>query len=89
MSKKPVIPPLIVTDHSVLRYLERVQGQPIDKVRAHIAQVCAASAALGATCVRAEGVRFEIVNNRVVTVSPGHATPSKTGRALTQDRVRR
>jgi hypothetical protein len=78
-----------VTDHAVLRYLERVQGYNIDALRQHISKTCEAVAALGGTCVRAEGVRFEISNGRVVTVTPDRQTPGKTGRALTQDRIKR
>lgn len=79
---------LIVTDHAVLRYLERVQGQPIEQVREHIRKTCEAAAALKATCVRAEGARFEIVDNRVVTVAPDGLQPSKLGRVRSQERIR-
>lgn len=81
--------PLIVTDHCVLRYLERVQGQPIEAVRDHIRKLCEGPAALQAKCVRAEGVRFEIQNNHVVTTRPDGTMPSRTSKALAQEKVRR
>lgn len=61
----------------------------MELIRAHIAGICAAPAAFGAVCVRAEGVRFEIVQNRVVTVSPDGVLPSKTGKQLSQDKIAR
>ncbi len=68
LSKEPVR----VTDHAVLRYMERAMGLNVEGVREHIANLCAAPAALGATALRlaAEGVKFEINNNAVVTVVP-------------------
>jgi hypothetical protein len=59
MSTKQTFP-LLVTDHAILRYLERVKGH-----------------------------RFEIHNNKVVTVTSGHSAPSMTGRAITQGRIKR
>lgn len=66
ISKEPVR----VTDHAVIRYLERAMGLNIEIVRDHIASLCAGSAAYGATALRAEGVKFEIVNGAVTTVVP-------------------
>lgn len=81
--------PLLVTDHAILRYLERVKGLDVEGIRQHIFALCAGPAALQATCVRAEGHRFEIHNNKVVTVTSGHSTPSATGRAISQGRIKR
>lgn len=78
MSKKP-IEPIRVTEHAILRYLERAMGFNIEGVRQHIAGVCEGPAAIGAVCVRSEGLRFEIVNNTVLTVVPDRQNPSKTG----------
>lgn len=81
--------PIRVTDHAVLRYLERVVGFDIDAVRKHIADTCAAPAAIGAVCVRAEGYRFEITNNTVVTVRPDGVEPSNTTRQRNADIIAR
>jgi len=85
----PKDPPLRVTDHAVLRYLERAMGFNIDIVREHIASVCAGPAAVGAVCVRAENVRFEIVNNTVTTVTPDRINPSHTSRERNQRTIER
>ncbi|QPF87001.1 hypothetical protein IC762_12175 [Bradyrhizobium genosp. L] len=73
--------PIIVTDHAVLRYMERAMDLNVEVVRQHILAVCANAAAFGAVCVRAEGLRFEINGNRICTVTPDHTEPSKTGQA--------
>lgn len=62
--------PVRVTDHAVLRYLERAMDLNVEIVREHIASLCAGPAACGASALRAEGVKFEIVGGAVVTVVP-------------------
>lgn len=71
-----------VTDHAVLRYLERAKGFDIEAVRRHIEDLCAGAIVAGATCVRAEGVKFEIAAGKVVTVTPGGSGPNRTKRAM-------
>ena len=56
-----------VTDHAVLRYLERVCGLDIDALRASIAAGCERGAAAGAPVVRFSGARFLLRGERVVT----------------------
>lgn len=79
---------IVVTDHALLRYLERAMGLNVELVRQHILGVCADAAAFGAVCVRAEGLRFEIDGNRVCTVTPDQLQPNKTGQALALKRGR-
>lgn len=68
-----------VTDHAVLRYLERVRGFDVESVRAHIAITCAAAASAGAASLRAESVKFVITGGAVVTITPDcGAWPSHT-----------
>ncbi len=81
--------PLRVTDHSVLRYMERAMGLNVEIVREHIASICAGPAAVGAVCVRSEGVRFEIINNAVTTVAPDRVNPSNTSRERNQRHIER
>jgi hypothetical protein len=69
-----------VTDHAVLRYLERVQGFDVEKVREHIAKLCSEAAAAGAKCVHAEGYKFEIGASAVVSVVPKERFPNRTRR---------
>lgn len=66
----PIKEPVRISDHAVLRYMERAMGLNVEIVRQHIASICAGPAAMGAVCIRSEGVRFEIVGNAVTTVSP-------------------
>lgn len=77
-----------VTDHAVLRYLERVQGFDIEAVRQHIWRTCRGAVLIGATCVRAEGVKFEFKGGRVVTVAPDQQGPSRERREAAQRKVR-
>lgn len=84
MSKGPVI----VTDHALVRYLERAMGLNVELVREHILTICGDAAAFGAVCVRAEGLRFEIDGNRICTVTPDHVTPNRTGQELAMRRAR-
>jgi len=80
--------PVVVTDHAVVRYLERAMGLNVELVREHILSICGDAAAFGAVCVRAEGLRFEIDGNRICTVSPDHVTPNRTGQEMALRRAR-
>jgi hypothetical protein len=88
MSIQPSKDPIICTDHACLRYLERVMELDVEMVRQHILGICATGAAYGAVCVRAEGFRFEIVENRIVTVVKDHVMPSRLTRKRNQERMR-
>lgn len=59
-----------VTDHALVRYLERAKGFDMEAVRDHIASLCAQPMAAGANCVRAEGVKFEFESGKVITCTP-------------------
>jgi hypothetical protein len=68
-----------VTDHAVLRYLERVKGFDVEAVRQHIAGLC--KGVQTARCVRAENVDFVIQYGVVVTVKPhGALNPRRVPR---------
>ena len=64
--------PLHVTDHAVLRYLERAHGLDVEAVRRHIAGLCATGAELRAATVVVERVKFVLAEapaeTTVVTV---------------------
>lgn len=70
MTRKPVN----VTDHAVLRYLERVLGFKIEKVRAHIGAKTQDAHRAGASAVIHGGFSYKIVNGHVVTVAPAKST---------------
>jgi hypothetical protein len=62
-----------ITDHAVLRYLERVRGLDVDAVRAEMAdRVAFASEHPGCTAVVSSGWRYRIRNGVVVTVTGVH-----------------
>lgn len=70
---------LRVTDHAVLRYLERCHGLDIEAVRRHLAGLAVNAAELGAVAVRVEAVRLFLADTQlasgrhavaVVTVGP-------------------
>jgi len=62
-----------ITDHAVLRYLERVRGFDVEAVRREIAASCAVAADHpAATAVLSRGFRFTIKADAVVTVTFQH-----------------
>ncbi|MBN2740032.1 MAG: hypothetical protein JXR35_03925 [Rhodobacteraceae bacterium] len=63
MSKHPRI-----TDHAVIRYLERVKGIDMDALRHEIGQLVARGYVQGACGVRVSGFNYRIENGVVVTV---------------------
>jgi hypothetical protein len=56
-----------VTDHAVLRFLERACDVPVEAIRAAIAECCARGAAAGAPYIRIGRVRFVMKGDMVVT----------------------
>ncbi|WJI81491.1 MULTISPECIES: hypothetical protein [unclassified Mesorhizobium] len=63
-----------VSDHALIRYMERVLGMDIEQLRAHIAE--GTRRHQRAPCVRTLGARFLLVNGRIVTVIEGRSVPS-------------
>lgn len=66
MTERPTL--LSVTDHAVLRYLERKHGVDIEAIRAHIAQLVARGVDRQGDAVVVEGVKFVLRGHVVVTV---------------------
>ena len=56
-----------ITEHALLRYLERVRGFSFDKEREAIREICKGT--LNGT-VKAVGHQFEIRNGRLLTITP-------------------
>lgn len=62
-----------ITDHAVLRYLERVRGFDVEAVRREIAASCAVAADHpSASSVLSNGFRFIIKADAVITVTAQH-----------------
>ncbi|HEY9212080.1 MAG TPA: hypothetical protein VIQ29_04405 [Ancylobacter sp.] len=65
MSRRPLPR---VTDHAVLRYLERAEGINIEAIRRLIEKKVARGVDAGAVGVLVDGVRFVLRGDSVVTV---------------------
>lgn len=59
---------LDVSDHAVLRWLERVEGVDVGGIRRRIAMAAQNAADLGAGGVRVEGVTFKLEHGPIRTV---------------------
>ena len=58
-----------VTDHAVIRYLERVKGIDIERIRKEIeTPTVRAALRIGASGVRSKGVQYVIKGGKIVTV---------------------
>ena len=80
-----------VTDHCVLRYLERVRGLDVETIRRHIEDICAPAVATGATSARIEGFFYRFSGgSTVLTVLPaGAQSVNKADRIAHPDWPRR
>lgn len=79
--------PVHVTDHALVRYLERVRGFKFDKERAEIQRVCAGFGDMDFATINKDGFLYEIVNGSVVTIAPRGYGPSKTKRRLRAEKL--
>lgn len=79
MSKYPHIK---VTDHALVRYLERVHGVDMDGLRKRIGRLVRSAVMHGADGVRIRGVSFRLVNNCVITVRPKRDLEKRKNRKL-------
>lgn len=66
--------PVHVTDHALIRYMQRVLDIDIEQLRTIIADACARHQ--GAPCVKVLGARFMLVDGRVVTATNDGVLPS-------------
>lgn len=76
MSTEPL--PTHVSDHAVLRYLERVDGIDVAKVRQMIAAITKRGVDVGAQKIRCNGVSYYVRDGVITTVT---RNPKKTKRA--------
>lgn len=60
--------PLVVSDHALLRYLERFCGIDVEEMRQAMTDILTPAADAKATSVSANGMTFKIRENTVVTV---------------------
>lgn len=79
--KKPIVR---VSDHAVLRYLERVGGFDIETLRLSIARRCETAYLAGASSVLIEGHAFLIADGVVATVLDAQAMTNRLPRKRPQ-----
>lgn len=66
-----------VTDHAVVRYMERVMGVDVEAVRDLIASEVETAVALGACGLKKDGFTFRLEGENVVTVYRTHSDPRR------------
>ena len=59
-----------MSDHAIVRYLDRVRGVDIEGVKSEIMAVAGGAAALGAKAVRRGGSCYVIDRGTIITVLP-------------------
>jgi len=64
-----------VTDHAVLRYIERVMGVDVDRIRRTISEAVDGAAKIGVNRVTINGWEFRIKDGTVVTMLSRHSEP--------------
>ena len=60
--------PASVTNHAVLRYLERKEGIKVERIRKDILKACKVAIDMGANAVNAHGISYKIKGRKVTTV---------------------
>lgn len=57
-----------VTDHALMRYLDRALGLDLEAYRREIALRCAAAVKMGASGLTVDGIRYEFRGGAVISV---------------------
>jgi hypothetical protein len=74
-------PRAFVTDHAVLRHLQRVQGIDVEAVRRELGFKVDEAIEAGASATVSEGIRYVLVEDRLVSCKPVKSRPQR-GRAM-------
>lgn len=82
--KKPLA---YVTDHALLRHLERVQGIDIEAIRLELGHLVDKAIEAGAKATVSEGMRYVLIEDRLVSCVPVKSIPLR-GRARRRRRDR-
>lgn len=65
-----------VSDHAVVRWLERIQGVDVDAIRERILDPkVRAACEIGATGIKIDGFEYVIERGSVITIQPAKAQP--------------
>lgn len=62
---------LVISDHAMLRYIERVIGVDLEPIRQKIVDTVEPAYKAGATRISADGVTYSIRSNFVTSTLPG------------------
>lgn len=71
---------VVVTDHAVLRHLERVHGIDVEAVRLELGQKVDAAVEAGAAATVSNGIRYVLVGENLVSCVPVKSIPLRHGR---------
>lgn len=80
--------PVMVSDHALIRYIERVLGYDVEGLRAKITARASPAAAVGAVHLVADGFRYVFVEGVMVTVYADNGIDARTAYKLEQLRRR-
>lgn len=69
-----------VTDHAVLRHLKRAHGIDIEAVRTELGHKVDAAIEAGAVATVSEGIKYVLIENRLVSYVPVKSIPLRDGR---------
>ena len=67
-----------VTDHALVRYLERSRGLNVEAIRREIAQACVAAVRVGSLSFKTHDGAFQFRDGAVVSFTPASRYPSVT-----------
>ncbi len=76
MKRPGPVPAAIVTDHALVRYLERVVGIDVEAHRREVAELVGVAVAHGAGALVRDGHRYCLSNAFVTTVKPVRRDPA-------------
>ena len=71
---------IIVTDHALVRWLERARGIEMEDIRAELADIARPYAKIGAMHAEVGGLWLVFDGVKLVTVQPGKPDPRQTAR---------
>ncbi len=77
-----------VTDHAVLRYLERVHGVDMEGLRRRIGKTVDTAVKAGANGLMFEGVKYRLHKNTVITIVAGESIVKRRNRKVRRGKIK-
>lgn len=59
---------VFITDHALVRYLQRVRGIDVEAIRAQLAAECGPAIQLGAKTMRSGGLEYRFDGAKLITI---------------------